>query len=147
MLNFKLFLEKNEIDTYTDEILDKISRSGMDSLTDYEKDFLNSHKTDNQQEILDSDKHTFKDEIHGIEIEFIYEKSNQTDPPFFLHYGTLIINAGGKEYSFKGSMSEYYGSFTTNFGNGEDWTLFEGLEHEYEQFLELVFGELEKSLI
>jgi len=147
ILNFKLFLERNDAEDYTNQLLDKISDMGIDSLTDDERSFLNSHKYGNQEEELNRIKNEFSDTIHGIDVKFIYKGSKPAESPFFHHYGTLIIDTGDREYKFDGSMSEYYGTFVSDFQNDEtsDWDIFEGLEHEYEQFLELIFGELEED--
>lgn len=145
ILTYKLFLERNEVEDYTNYLLDKISDSGIDSLNDKEKQFLDSHKSGNQKEQLDEIRNVFEDSIHGIDVKFIYKGSKPAEPPFLHHLGTLTIDTGKETYEFEGLMSEYYGTFVSEFRNDEtsDWDIFEGLEHEYEQFLELVFGELE----
>jgi len=145
LFTYKLFLE-GRVEDYTNKLLDKISRSGIDSLSDREMYFLNSHKTGNQDKVLDNIyEKEFEDNIHGIEVKFIYKNSKDYGN-FLNHYGTMIISYKN-EYAFDGYISEYNGGFITMFENDEisDWDLFEGLEHEYEQFLEFIFNELESD--
>ena len=58
-----------------DDILDKISKYGYESLSQLEKDFLDSHKTDNEQEAHDKlskseMETTFEEDMGYFKFEF-----------------------------------------------------------------------------
>lgn len=152
ILPFKLFVESSEED-FTNSLLDKISAHGVDSLTSWEKNFLDSHKAGKEKETLSEIedrgiKNEFSDTINGIEVKFLYSGSKLAEAPFFHHYGTLLIKDGPIKHRFEGNMSEYYGTFITSFKDDEgfsDWDAFQGNEYEYEQFIELIFGELQDN--
>ena len=139
VLTYSMFKESQE---YTDKILDKISQYGIDSLTNKEKEFLDSHKDGKEEETFNRIKNEFSDTIGDIKVKFIYENTDKDDG-FLTHYGKLILNNGGT-YEFDGSITEFEGTFITDFGNEStnDWLIMEGLEYEYEQFMEYVFGQL-----
>jgi len=70
--NFKIMLSYNQlfennyssnIEVERDRILDKIASQGIDSLSDYEKRFLDSFKDGNQEEIYNNQNKTFEDEM------------------------------------------------------------------------------------
>jgi len=77
MLSYKQLFES--IDTLTpelelerDTILDKINKvGGIDKLSDYERNFLDSFKTGNQQDVYNSEHNTFEDEQYKFELSKI----------------------------------------------------------------------------
>ncbi|CAG7580659.1 MAG: hypothetical protein SLAVMIC_00512 [uncultured marine phage] len=140
--SYKLFLE-SRIDNYTDELLDKISKHGVKSLSDEERKFLDSHKSGTQEETLDKIQNEFSDEFGGIKVTFKYTGSKKIDNNYYQHNGIMVING----VELEGDMAEYHGGFMTDFEDEEynDWSLMSGQEYEYEQFLELIFGELDAN--
>jgi|AntRauTorckE6833_2_1112554.scaffolds.fasta_scaffold00717_10 hypothetical protein len=142
VLKYNMFRETKK---YTDKILDNISKNGIESLSDEEREFLDSHKDGKEEETYNRIKNEFSDKIGDINVKFIYTDSEEEDG-FLTHYGTLIIEDGIK-HEYDGSITEFQGTFITDFENEleNDWMLVEGLEYEYEQFIEYVFGELEDN--
>jgi hypothetical protein len=144
VLTYNMFKESQE---YTDQILDKISQHGLDSLTSKEKEFLDSHKDGKEDETFKKIKNEFSDILwresgDDIKIKFIYEDTDKEDG-FLTHYGKLVLE-DDKTYEFDGSITEFDGTFITDFENDSinDWMIMEGMEYEYEQFIEYIFGEL-----
>lgn len=142
ILTYNMFKESQE---YTDEILDKISKNGIDSLTDKEREFLDSHKDGKEDETYEKIINEFSETIGNIEIKFIYEDTDKDDG-FLTHYGKLILK-DDKVYEFDGSITEFEGTFITDFENDiiNDWIVMEGMEYEYEQFIEYIFGKLDNN--
>ena len=139
---YKLFLE-SRVDDYTDQLLDKISKHGIESLSDKEREFLDSHKSGTQEETLDKIQNEFSDEFNGIKVTFKYTGSKPLEDGYYAHNGIMVING----VELEGDMAEYHGGFMTDFEDEEynDWSLVSGHEYEYEQFLELIFGELDAN--
>jgi hypothetical protein len=145
-----------------DDILDKISKYGISSLRDDEKEFLNAHKTGNEEEvhkkmILGEIDNIFEDD-NGY---FKFEHSNTEDYGDELHYiGTLYVPdlslEDGKKVEGRliGRIIVYNNNqvnpdFYSESKNGESYDVFEfcnGLEYELDSFLDYVVAELrEKS--
>lgn len=139
VLKYNMFRETKE---YTDQILDKISKYGIDSLNSKERKFLDSYKDGKEEETFHKIKNEFHEKIGNIDLKFIY-KDSEEDDGFLTHYGTLIIE-DEVEHKYDGSITEFQGTFITDFENEHenDWMIMEGLEYEYEQFMEYIFGEL-----
>jgi len=146
-----------------DDILDKISKYGMSSLRDDERDFLNAHKSGNQEEvhnkmIVDESERVFEDD-NGY---FKFEHTETEDYGDEVHYiGTLyvpdLVFPSGKR--IEGRLEGRIVVFNSNQispdfysvskkPNEESYDVFEfcnGLEYELDSFLDYVVGELESE--
>jgi hypothetical protein len=135
-----------------DNILDKISQGGLESLTPQEKEYLKYYsKTgeymDNEDEYKEdsSSEGTFSDSIAGVNMKFKYESTEDTADEI-IHSGYLKID--GDEF-----YGEIYcdpeGNYSTcNFEDPDGINLFEkyeGLEREIESFLYSVCDEIKGS--
>lgn len=140
VLKYNMFRETKE---YTDKILDKISKHGIGSLSEMEREFLDSHKDGKEEEVFNRIQNEFSDKIGDMVVKFIYKDSEEEDG-FLTHYGDLEIDESGVKHEYDGSITEFQGTFITDFENDHenDWMLMEGMEYEYEQFIEYIFGEL-----
>jgi len=147
-----------------DDILDKISKYGMSSLREDEKEFLNAHKTGEEEEVhkkmvLDENETVFEDD-NGY---FKFEHSETEDYGDETHYiGTLYVpdlvwpNGKKIEGRLEGRIVVYSnGQVSPDFysvnkkSNEDNYDVFEfcnGLEYELDSFIDYVVGELsEKS--
>ena len=146
-----------------DDILDKISKYGMSSLRDDEKDFLNAHKTGTEEEIhkkmvLDENETIFEDD-NGY---FKFEHTETEDYGDEIHYiGTLyvpdLVFPSGKkiEGRLEGRIVVYdNGQVSPDFysvskkSNEDAYDVFEfcnGLEYELDSFIDYVVGELDEK--
>ena len=140
-----------------DQILDKINKSGMSSLTDKEKKYLDHYSMNN--EFLDDEELTTTKSVadqgetwvfegqEGIpSMNFKYE-STEENVDEILHSGYLTVN-----------NDEYYGEIycdtegtysLCNFESAEGENVFEryeGLEHEIGTFLSIVCNDLKGDL-
>ena len=140
-----------------DQILDKINKSGMSSLTDKEKKYLDHYSMNN--EFLDDEELTttksvvdqgetwvFKGQEGIPSMNFKYE-STEENVDEILHSGYLNVN-----------NDEYYGEIycdtegtysLCNFESAEGENVFEryeGLEHEIGTFLSIVCNDLKGDL-
>jgi hypothetical protein len=140
-----------------DQILDKINKSGMSSLTDKEKKYLDHYSMNN--EFLDNEELTTTKSVadqgetwvfegqEGIpSMNFKYE-STEENVDEILHSGYLNVN-----------NDEYYGEIycdtegtysLCNFESAEGENVFEryeGLEHEIGTFLSIVCNDLKGDL-
>jgi len=94
------------VENRQDEILDKISQSGVESLTDEEKRFLDSHKEGNEKEVgkelnirdgreeLESDDHLFEFDMesvedYGVDGQFVIGNLTYYGG---LYYGKFVFN-------------------------------------------------------
>ena len=158
---------KNTIkdDVYTaqqrvDDLLDRISKYGINSLNKLEKDFLDAHKIGKEEEMHDiltkkESECTFEDN-YGL-FKFEFDRLEKIDDEFRYH-GTIYLNSikiGGKVISGKlygyilyhtlsGFISpEFYKS-----ENNKDYEIFDfcsGNEYELDSFLEYVISEIEQK--
>jgi len=141
-----------------DDILDKISKYGMKSLTKLEKDFLDAHKTGNQEEIhnqitKEQSETVFKDddgyftftldsiEDYGDETHYIgtmecpdYTSGDGETIPGILE-GKIIVTSEGL------TAPEFYYENT----GLEIFDFCEGLEYELDSFIDYVVAELESQ--
>lgn len=147
-----------------DEILDKISKYGMASLTDSEKKFLDSHKEGTEQE---THKELAKEELEKVFVDdsgyFKFEWEETEDYGDEIHYiGTLYVpdleitggkkiegRLGGRIVKFEsGQISPDFYSLQKEPGTEEHYDVFEfcnGLEYELDSFLDYVVSELEEK--
>jgi hypothetical protein len=116
-----------------DDILDKISFSGMDSLSDVEKDLLDDFskgKTPIIKQIKDDSEKSFNGKIGPYDASL--RLTTKTSDEW---YGTLIVN--GIEYKGRLSFDEadnLIGIFDSD--DSDVYTDLEGLEEEIYEFLE-----------
>lgn len=147
-----------------DDILDKISKYGMNSLTSLEKDFLDSHKSGQEEELHDKlakseSETTFEDDNGNFKFEF----DSCEDYGDEVHYlGTLyvpdLVWPNGKRIEGRlegrivvfsnGQISPDFYSLQKDMTSGEHYDVFEfcnGLEYELDSFLDYVASELEQK--
>jgi hypothetical protein len=143
-----------------DDLLDKISNYGINSLNKLEKDFLDAHKMGKEEEVHNiltkkESECTFEDDSGMFKFEF--DKLEKVEDEF-RYYGTIYLPSltiGGKVISGKlygyilyhtlsGFISpEFYKS-----ENGLDYEIFDfcsGNEYELDSFLEYVITEIEQK--
>jgi hypothetical protein len=143
----------------TDELLDKISKYGITSLTNHEKDFLDAvssgddEKVQNKMKILSNDTF-FEDDFFKFELDDIKYKKNCIQ-----YIGTLYVPDLEKPYraiegNLKGKITLYNnGSYSLDFykavyekGKEVEYDVFEfcgGLEYELDNFIDYIIQELE----
>jgi len=143
-----------------DDILDKISKYGMKSLTSLEKEFLDAHKSGGEEAVhnaltKEESEKVFEDYAGMFKFEFdsIEEYGDE------IHYlGTLTcpdLIENGKTISgrLEGRIVYYpETTFTSpDFGvqiNGKDFDVFDfcsGYEYELDSFIDYVVSELENQ--
>jgi len=144
-----------------DDILDKISKYGMNSLREDEKEFLNAHKIGNEEEIHNK---MIVDEIDTIFEDdngyFKFEHSETEDYGDEIHYiGTLYVPdlrfPSGKKIEGRlegriivyenGSVSPDFYSIIKDPHTHDNYDVFEfcnGLEYELDSFIDYVVDEL-----
>jgi len=147
-----------------DDILDKISKYGMASLRDDEKDFLNAHKAGNQEEIhnkmISNESDTIFEDDNG---HFKFEHSETEDYGDELHYiGTLyvpdLVFPNGKKIEGRlegriivystGQVSPDFYSIKKDPHTHDNYDVFEfcnGLEYELDSFIDYVVSELDEK--
>ncbi len=145
-----------------DELLDKIGKHGVASLTDMEKEFLDAHKTGGQEEIhqklikheserkFEDDGGHFEFELESIDKmgEETYYWGTLTCPDY--EYGDGQIVPGrlhGRIVAFEDGMVMPDFSFEDP-ENGlylEVYDFCEGLEYELDGFLDYVASELDQE--
>ena len=144
-----------------DDILDKISRHGIASLTPLEKEFLDAHKTGGEEEVhkkltKEESEKFFEDDAGYFRFEF----DSLEDYGDEQHYiGTLtcpdMTLTNGKKISGRLEGRIVYfpetGMTSPDFGiqiNGKDYDVFdfcEGLEYELDSFIDYVIAEIESE--
>jgi hypothetical protein len=140
----------NEAMSDIDNILDKISQGGLESLSPQEKEYLQHYSTTGEYMDIEGEKDSssegvFSDTITGVNMKFKYESTEDTKDEI-IHSGYLEID--GDEF-----YGEIYcdpeGDYSTcNFEDPDGINLFEkyeGLEHEVESFLYNVCDEIKGS--
>jgi hypothetical protein len=148
----------------TDDILDKISKYGIKSLTPLEKEFLDSHKIGKEEELHDKlakseTENTFEDDNGFFKFEFDYCEDYGDE----LHYiGTLyvpdLVWPNGKRIEGRlegrivvfenGQISPDFYSIQKDSKSQDNYDVFEfcnGLEYELDSFLDYVVSELEQK--
>jgi len=147
-----------------DDILDKISKYGIKSLSPLEKEFLDSHKTGNEEELHDrlakeESETVFEDDMGYFKFE-LQEIEDYGDE---LHYiGTLYVpdldlNNGKKiegrlsgiiVYFDNGQTSPDFYSIEKDPVSSDHYDVFEfcnGLEYELDSFIDYVVSELQEK--
>jgi hypothetical protein len=147
-----------------DEILDKISKYGISSLTSMEKEFLDSHSTGKEEEFHDkltkSETETTFEDDNGL-FKFEFDSCEEYDDE--VHYlGTLYVPdlvfengkriegiLGGRIVVYRnGQISPDFYSIQKDKKSGENYDVFEfcnGLEYELDSFIDYVVSELEQK--
>jgi hypothetical protein len=143
-----------------DDILDKISKYGINSLSRLEKEFLDAHKSGNEDDLHDQlakeESEKFFEDDAGM---FKFEFDSMEDYGDEIHYlGTITcpdLVENGKTINGRiGGKIIYYPETTMTspeFGiqiNGKDFDIFdfcEGYEYELDNFIDYVVQELEKE--
>ncbi len=147
-----------------DEILDKISKYGISSLTSMEKEFLDSHSTGKEEEFHDkltkSETETTFEDDNGL-FKFEFDSCEEYDDE--IHYlGTLYVPdlvfengkriegiLGGRIVVYRnGQISPDFYSIQKDKKSGENYDVFEfcnGLEYELDSFIDYVVSELEQK--
>ena len=141
-----------------DDILDKISKYGMKSLSPLEKDFLDSHKLGKEEEIhkiltKEESENVFEDD-NGL---FKFELESITNKGYERHYNGILtcqdLKINGK--TIKGRLSgtivhilstgviipDFF--YETNNENYDIFDFCEGNEYELDSFVDYVASELE----
>lgn len=140
-----------------DDILDKISKYGIYSLTQLEKEFLDSHKSGGQEEkhnkmSKEESETIFEDDMGYFKFEFETWEDYDDEQ----HYiGTLYVPdlewSDGKriEGCLEGKIIKYEnGSISPDFYSKEGYDVFEfcnGLEYELDSFIDYVIVEIEEK--
>ena len=148
----------------TDDILDKISKYGIKSLTPSEKEFMDSHSSGEEEEIHDKigkeEQESIFEDDNGY---FKFEHSETEDYGDEIHYiGTLYVpdlefpNGSRLEGRLEGRIIVYTetGQNSPDFysvskkANEDGYDVFEfcnGLEYELDNFIDYVISELEEK--
>lgn len=143
-----------------DDILDKIFKHGIKSISSLEKQFLDAHKSGNEEELhnqlaKEESEKFFEDDVGMFKFEFDSIEEYEDE----IHYlGTLTcpdLIENGKTISgrLEGRIVYYpETTFTSpDFGvqiNGKDFDVFdfcEGYEYELDSFIDYVVSELENK--
>lgn len=141
---------------YLDSILDKITTSGINSLTKLEKDYLNASSGENKGEIERIEKEAGKRTIKSANSYFSFDFDNMEDYGDEQRYfGTIHVPSieweDGKKIDgeIEGCIEVYPGGqIAPNFQKqalGHTYDVLEfcnGLEYEFDAFLQQVIGEL-----
>lgn len=148
----------------TDEILDKISKYGISSLTKSEKDFLDSFKSGEEEnyheKLSKSENETVFEDDNGL-FKFEFESCDKYDDETH-YFGTLYVPDlewdNGKRIEGRlegrivvysnGSTSPDFYSIESDPKSREHYDVFEfcnGLEYELDSFIDYVVSELEKK--
>jgi len=139
-----------------DDILDKISKYGYESLSQLEKDFLDSHKTDNEQEAHDKlskseMETTFEDDMGYFKFEFEVWEDYGDEQHF---KGKLYVpdlefpNGKRVEGCLDGKLIRYDNGVTSLEFEKDGYDVFEfcnGLEYELDTFVDYVISEIEEK--
>jgi hypothetical protein len=145
-----------------DDILDKISKYGIDSLSDLEKEFLDSHKTGKEQELHDKlakseVETTFEDDLGKFtfelsEVQKIKNKGGELEEIEII--GTLYVPdlelSSGKrvEGRLEGKIIKYSNGTTSLEFEKDGYDVFEfcnGLEYELDSFIDYVVLEIDEK--
>lgn len=170
-MNFSIYNMKHlmRYEGYTskereDDILDKISKYGIKSLTPLEKEFLDSYKSGKEEEVHDKiakeESETVFEDDNGL-FKFEFDSCEEYEDE--IHYlGTLYVPdlvfengkriegiLGGKIVVFKnGQISPDFYSIQKDPKSLDHYDVFEfcnGLEYELDSFLDYVVSELEQK--
>lgn len=148
----------------TDDILDKISKYGINSITSLEKDFLDAHKSGQVEEYHDklakSESETVFEDDRGY-FKFEFDSSEYYGDE--VHYlGTLyvpdleLLNGKKLEGRLNGRIVVYENGHTSadfhsiekdsiSLDNYDVFEFCNGLEYELDSFIDYVVSELEEK--
>jgi len=134
------YLKKFENKTI-DDILDKISSSGLDSLTDYEKEYLDKTSRKESTEDIKVEPKSTKWEKYTDKIgpyDAVFEITNINEEESTIN-GILILNDDVEYEGYIEYIDDDYK--TSNFYNDESdlYTDLEGLEYEIDSFFQNAF--------
>ena len=141
MYNYKKFFEskKDHIEIERDRILDKISSNGIESLSKYEKEFLDSFKSGKTSEIYDKEYNQFEDESFKF-----YLKRIESYHAGRKYYGKMIFKDYDQE--IEGAILETIDGRIISYFSKDDRTDFDVINyedyHNYESFLEYIADSL-----
>lgn len=150
-----------------DDILDKISKYGIKSLTPMEKEFLDSHKLGKEEEFHDklakSETETVFEDDNGLfkfEFDSCEEHGDETHYLGTLYVPDIVWSTGEKIKKIEGRLEgrlvvfsngqispDFY-SVEKDPKSGEHYDVFEfcnGLEYELDSFLDYVISELDQK--
>ena len=145
-----------------DDILDKISKYGMPSITPLEKDFLDAHASGEEEKVhkeivKEESERVFEDDYgyFKFELEEIEYHGNETHYIGTMYVPDLEFPTGKKiEGRLEGKIISYgNGSTSPDFDSiskykKDRYDIFEfcnGLEYELDSFVDYVIGELKNS--
>jgi glutaredoxin-related protein len=143
--------ESKEVDVLTDEILDKISKSGIKSLSPKELDFLNSVSTGNEDDINDKKRYLNSKTWVDNQFEFtMFESKDNGDTielmgelnlPDIKYDDTFI---SGKNIKGKFIINKDQHMIIPNFEKEEyeHWDFVEGLEYEFDNFIQDILDDI-----
>ena len=153
LMKYESYSEQERLD----DILDKISKYGESSLTDFEKKFLNSWGENKEKEVHDKIKfieneQVFEDGRGLFKFEF-KEWEDYGDEQHFI--GTIYVPdlewEDGKriEGILEGKIVKYEnGMISPDFYSKDGYDIFEfcnGIEYELDSFLDYVVSEIEEK--
>jgi hypothetical protein len=138
-----------------DDILDKISKYGIKSLTKLEKDFLDSHSTGGQEEIhkiitKEESERVFEDDSGRFKFEFEEIKDYVDEKHYIgkMYVPDLEFTNGSKiEGILSGRIIAFSNGttipdFYSDKDNRDIFEFCEGLEHELDVFVDYIIEEL-----
>jgi hypothetical protein len=153
-MRFESYSEQERLD----DILDKISKYGENSLTDLEKKFLKSWDTNTQSKVHDElkwieNEQVFEDDDGYFKFEF-KEWEDYGDEQHFI--GTLYVpdlewddNDEKVEGILEGRIVKYEnGMISPDFTNSGGYDVFDfcnGIEYELDSFIDYVISEIEEK--
>ena len=146
------------------DILDKISKHGVSSLTTLEKEFLDSHSSNKENEVHDKIKYLESDKVFEDDngyFKFEYDKTENHGDELFI-FGTIYVpkieweNGEEIEGRISGKIIVYpNGQVIPDFekiiilkGKEVTYDIFEfcsGLEYELDNFIDYVISELDEK--
>jgi hypothetical protein len=155
-----MIYEEYSIQNKIDEILDKISKYGISSLTSHEKEFLDAYSTGDEKFTKDKMQELYKDIVledsyFKFELEDKKENVNDIEYTGTLYVPDLEFLDGHKiEGDLKGKLIVYKnGTYSLEFtklvyekDKEVEYDVFEfcnGLEYELDSFIDYVISELE----
>ena len=155
-----MIYEEFSIQDKTNELLDKISKYGILSLTNHEKDFLDALSIGDEEivkvkmDTLNTDQ-VFQDDYFKFELDEIKYEDDGVEYLGTLYVPNLEFKDGNKiEGNLKGkiilnnsgSYSLYFEKKVYSNGKEEEYDVFEfcnGLEYELDSFIDYIIQELE----
>jgi len=148
----EVLLENNS--KFMNDILDKISTQGIESLTHVEKQWLDNYskgiENKGTEELLSIDTgYEFKDIINiedgNFDVKFIYDNTEDYEDGEMIHKGPTFINDDEYWAGIHVTEDGEYSSF--NLHDGEDYVEFiEELEEKLDEFFKNVADKINLSI-